>query len=123
MKDAKGQPQFIGENQIGHTPMGSALGLKTGEAFDVKVRPVVEARERIGTTRWKTSMRYTLTNARSTPVVVDLTQAGLDGYYDDTRIVSESLKSEWRSSDEAAWKVTVPANDEAVVTAVFDTRY
>jgi hypothetical protein len=123
MKDAKGQPQFIGENQIGHTPMGSALGLKTGEAFDVKVKPVVENRERIGTTRWKTSMRYTLTNARSTPVTIDLTQAGLDNYWDDTRIVSESLKSERRSSDEAVWKVTVPANGEAVVTAVFDTRY
>jgi hypothetical protein len=123
MKDAKGQPQFIGENQIGHTPMGSALGLKTGEAFDVKVKPVVEAREKAGATRWKTSMRYTLTNARSTPVVVDLTQAGLDNYWDDTRIISESQKSERRSSDEAVWKVTVPANGEATVTAVFDTRY
>jgi hypothetical protein len=68
-------------------------------------------------------MRYTLTNARSTPVVVDLTQAGLDNYWDDTRIISESQKSEWRSSDEAVWKVTVPANGEATVTAVFDTRY
>lgn len=123
MKDAKGQPQFIGENQIGHTPMGSALGLKTGEAFDVKVRPVVEAREKIGSTRWKTTMRYTLTNARSSPVVVDLTQAGLDNYWDDTRIVSESQKSERRSADEAVWKVTVPANGESTVTAVFDTRY
>jgi len=123
MKDAKGQPQFIGENQIGHTPMGSALGLKTGEAFDVKVKPVVEMREKIGSTRWKTSMRYTLTNARSTPVVVDLTQAGLDSYWDDTRIMSENQKSERRSSDEAVWKVTVPANGEATVTAVFDTRY
>jgi hypothetical protein len=123
MKDAKGQPQFIGENTIGHTPMGSALGLKTGEAFDVKVKPVVEKRERIGDSRWRTSMRYTLTNARAAPVVVDLFQSGLDNYYDDTRIVSESLKSERRSSSEAVWKVTVPANGEATVTAVFDTRY
>ena len=123
MKDAKGQPQFIGENTIGHTPMGSVLGLKTGEAFDVKVKPVVEKRERLSDTRWRTSMRYTLTNARSTPVVIDLTQAGLDNYWDDTRIVSESQKSERRSSDEAVWKVTVPANGEATVTAVFDTRY
>ncbi len=123
IRDAKGQPQFIGENNIGHTPMGSALGLKTGEAFDVKVRPVVEKRERIGTSRWRTSMRYTLTNARAAPVVVDLIQNGLDNYYDDTRIESESLKSERRSSDEAVWKVTVPANGEAVVTVVFDTRY
>jgi hypothetical protein len=123
IRDAKGQPQFIGENTIGHTPMGSALGLKTGEAFDVKVRPVVEKRERIGTYRWRTSMRYTLTNARAAPVVVDLIQNGLDNYYDDTRIENESLKSERRSSDEAVWKVAVPANGEAVVTVVFDTRY
>ncbi len=123
IRDAKRQPQFIGENNIGHTPMGSALGLKTGEAFDVKVRPVVEKRERIGTWRWRTSMRYTLTNARAAPVVVDLIQNGLDNYYDDTRIESESQKSERRSSDEAVWKVSVPANGEAVVTVVFDTRY
>ncbi len=123
MKDAKGQPQFIGENNIGHTPMGSALGLKTGEAFDVKVKPVVEKRERLSDIRWRTSMRYTLTNARNAPVVVDLIQSGLDNYWDDTRIVTESLKSERRSSDDAVWKVTVPANGEAVVTAVFDTRY
>jgi hypothetical protein len=123
IRDAKGQPQFIGENNIGHTPMGSALGLKTGEAFDVKVRPVVEKRERIGTYRWRTSMRYTLTNARAAPVVVDLIQNGLDNYYEDTRIDSESLKSERRSSDDAVWKVSVPGNGEAVVTVVFDTRY
>ena len=123
MKDAKGQPQFIGESNIGHTPMGSSLGLKTGDAFDVKVRPVVEKREKVGSARWKTSMRYTLTNARSVPVTIDLVQGGLDSYYDDTRIDSESMKSERRSSNEAVWHVAVPANGEAVVTAVFDTRY
>ncbi len=78
MRDAKGQPQFIGENNIVHTPMGSALGLTTGEAFDVKVRPVVEKREKLGESRWRTSMRYTVTNARAAPVVVDLVQSGLE---------------------------------------------
>jgi hypothetical protein len=123
MKDAKGQPQFIGENTIGHTPMGSSLGLKTGDAFDVKVKPVVETRTKLGSSRWQTAMRYTLTNARAAPVVVDLIQAGLDNYWDDTRITAESQKSERRSSDEALWKVTVPANGTATVTATFDTRY
>ncbi|MEN3749073.1 DUF4139 domain-containing protein [Sphingomonas sp. HF-S3] len=123
MRDARGQPQFIGESAIGHTPMGSSLALKTGEAFDVKVQPVVEKRERLGTTRWRTTMRYTLTNARSAPVVVDLAQAGLDFLWDDTRIESESQKSERTSSDEVMWKVDVPANGEASVTATFVTRY
>ncbi|MDT9600903.1 DUF4139 domain-containing protein [Sphingosinicella rhizophila] len=152
MRDARGNAQFIGESAIGHTPMGSELGLKTGEAFDVKVKPVVEKRERIDyeewktterfrikrsdgaamtgesdslrtTTFWRTSMRYTLTNARPESVTVDLTQAGLDNYWGDTRIISESLKSERRSADQAVWRVTVPANGTTVVTAVFDTRY
>jgi hypothetical protein len=123
MRDARGNAQFIGESMIGHTPMGSDLGLKTGEAFDVKVQPVVEKRERLGDERWRTSMRYTLTNARPEAVTVDLIQSGLDSYWNDTKITSESLKSERRSSSEALWRVSVPANGTATVTAVFDTRY
>jgi hypothetical protein len=68
-------------------------------------------------------MRYTLTNARPEPVMVDLIQSGLDFWLDDTRIVEESQQSERQSSDAALWRVAVPANGEAVVTAVFDTRY
>jgi hypothetical protein len=68
-------------------------------------------------------MRYTLSNARPEAVTVDLVQSGLDGYMDDTRITSESLKSERRSSNEAVWRVPVPANGRATVTATFDTRF
>ncbi|HEY0132195.1 MAG TPA: DUF4139 domain-containing protein [Allosphingosinicella sp.] len=120
MKDSRGNAQFIGENQIGHTPMGSDVAITTGQAFDVKVQPVVEKRERLSSGRWRTTMRYTLTNARPQPATVDVIQAGLWG---DVRIADESLKSIRRSADEAMWRVTVPANGEATVTATFDTRY
>ena len=65
-------------------------------------------------------MRYALTNAKPTPATVDLIQAGLWG---DVRIVEESRKSDRRSAEEAMWRVAVPANGEATVTATFDTRY
>lgn len=123
MKDAAGQAQFIGENTIGHTPMGSELGLKTGEAFDVKVKSTVSERQRLSQTKWRTSMAYELTNARSEPVTVTLIQDGLDFYWSDTRIVDESLKSERRSSRSIAWNVPVPANGKATVTATFETRF
>jgi hypothetical protein len=123
VKDRRGDPQFIGENAIGHTPMGSELAIRTGAAFDVKVKAVVEKRERVNDKRWLTTMRYTLTNARPQPVTVDLTQAGLDWSWEDTRIAEESLKSERLSSDSIIWHVPVPANGEATVTATFDTRY
>lgn len=123
MKDASGAPQFIGENAVGHTPMGSELVLATGEAFDVKVQPVVEKREKVGEYRWRTTMRYDISNAKPEAVNVDLTQAGIDWVNADTRIVSESQPSKRRNSDSTVWAVAVPANGRTTVNAVFDTRY
>ena len=119
-RDARGNPQFVGEHRIGHTPMGSDLGLTTGQAFDVKVRPVVEERTRLSSSRWRTRMRYTLTNAGPKPITIDLVQSGLWG---DTRIIDESMKSDRLSADDARWRVPVPANGEATVTATFDSRF
>jgi hypothetical protein len=152
MKDARGNAQFIGENAIGHTPMGSELGLKTGEAFDVKVQPVIEERARIteeqwrttsrfrifhpdGTTTrgegdslqktdyWQTKLRYTVTNARPEAVTVDIIQSGLDSYWSDTRIVSESIKGERVSADQVIWRVPVPANGATTLNVTFQTRH
>ncbi len=123
MRDARGTPQFIGESAIPHTPMGSRLALKTGEAFDVKILPVVEKREEISDRRWRTTMRYTLTNARASEAMVEVAQAGLDRWWHDTRIVQESQPSERPTADEAVWQVRVPANGSTSVTATFDTRF
>ena len=120
MRDRKGDPQFIGESQIGHTPMGSTLSLQTGDAFDVKVQAIVAKRTNLAAFEWQTDMRYELTNALPRPVVVKLVQEGLFG---DSRITAESLKSGRASADEAQWMVTVPANGKATVTATIDTRY
>ena len=119
-RDARGNPQFVGEHRIGHTPMGSDIGLATGQAFDVKVRPVVEERTRLSSNRWRTRMRYTITNAGPKPITVDVVQSGLWG---DTRLTQESLKSERLSADDVRWRVPAPANGEATVTATFDSRY
>ncbi|NCP11102.1 MAG: DUF4139 domain-containing protein [Sphingomonadales bacterium] len=120
MRDARGDPQFIGESAIPHTPMGSSLALATGDAFDVKVQYTVEKRERLSSSKWRTTMRYVLTNARNQPVTADLQQTGL---YGETRIVEESLASTRVSADTVEWRVPVPANGEAVVTATFETKY
>ena len=150
IRDARGQPQFIGENRIGHTPMGSELAVKTGEAFDVKIATAVTKREEISSDDWersaryritdsregervvtidraityyRTTMTYTLTNARPAPVMVDLVQAGLDNWWHDTRVVSETVEGRQRSLDERLFHVPVPANGKAVVTVVYETRY
>src|SRR5690606_6751314 len=52
-RDTRGNPQFIGENGIGHTPMGSELSLRTGDAFDVFVQAEVERRDQISASEWE----------------------------------------------------------------------
>ncbi len=120
MRDKRGEPQFIGENHIDHTPMGSTLSLATGDAFDVKVRAVVEKRTRLSTFDWQSDMRYELSNALPRPVTVKLLQEGLWG---DSRITAESQKSTRRSAETAEWAVTVPANGKTSLTASFETRF
>jgi hypothetical protein len=120
MRDKAGDPQFIGESTIDHTPMGSTLSLATGDAFDVKVKPIVEKRERVNSRRWKTSMRYTLSNASPRAVTVTLQQ---DGLWGDTRIESESHRSTRPHADMAQWSISVPANGTTDVTVVFDSSY
>jgi hypothetical protein len=129
--------------------MGSDIGLATGQAFDIKVRPIVDSRDRItyeqwrlaerfrvwrldgsvavgevdrpvSWTYWRTRMRYLVTNASPKPVTVDLRQGGLSW---DTRVVQESLQSEKLSADEVRWRVPVAPNSETVVTADFYTPY
>ncbi|HEX5182436.1 MAG TPA: DUF4139 domain-containing protein [Allosphingosinicella sp.] len=148
VKDARGAPQFVGEGPIPHTPMGSNIAIRTGAAFDVKVRPEVVKREKIDSDEWertaryrisgsgsetvqvdrnvtyyRTTMAYTLTNARPAPVVVDLVQAGLDRGFHDTRALDETVPGERKSLDERLYHVTVPANGRVVVNATFETRY
>jgi hypothetical protein len=50
-RDARGQPQFIGEDRIGHTSAGSELALKIGDAFDVTILPALMRTERVSR-RW-----------------------------------------------------------------------
>jgi hypothetical protein len=151
-RDRQGTPQFIGESTIGHTPMGSALTLVTGDAFDVFVQAEVVSREKITSDQWqqsgryraiaddgtattitsetpvdfwRTTMRYTFTNAKPAPVEIELTQGGLDrGWWSrDFRVTSEDVPGEQLNSDRRKYLVTVPANGKREVRVTYETRY
>lgn len=150
-RDSEGTPQFIGEKPIGHTPMGSDLSLVTGEAFDITIKAEVEKRETITAEEWersaryrvvedgktrevtierpktfyRTTMRYTLTNAKSAPVDVQLIQSGLNRSWwaDDFRITAEDIKGEQVNADRRRYTIPVPAEGERVIRVTFETRY
>ncbi len=151
-RDSQGTPQFIGENAISHTPMGSELSLATGDAFDIFVQTEVESRETITADEWerssryrvieegevvrtveverprryyRTTMRYTLTNAKSEPVNVELTQTGLgrSWWASDFRITDEDIEGEQLNIDRRKWVIPVPAEGERVFRVTYETRY
>ena len=151
-RDQAGNPQFIGENGIGHTPMGSELTLATGDAFDIHAQAEVESRETITGAEWersaryrviedgqvvrtveserpktfyRTTMRYTLTNAKPQPVEVELVQAGLDrGWWgNDYRVTSEDVAGEQINADRRKYVISVPANGRREVRVTYETRY
>lgn len=151
-RDQQGTPQFIGENQIGHTPAGSQLRLRTGDAFDVYVQAEMTKREEIDSNEWRksarfrviqddgsvtetqverpveyfrTTMRYTLYNARKSPVDVELFQDGLyRGWWSrELRIVEEDVPGEMDGLASRKWVVRVPAEGKREVTVVYETQH
>ncbi|MBX7526657.1 DUF4139 domain-containing protein [Qipengyuania vesicularis] len=151
-RDSQGTPQFIGEARIGHTPMGSELFLRTGDAFDVYVQAEVEKREQIDSGEWRstaryrvvtddevvqtieqereikyyrTTMRYTFYNAKSVPVDVEFYQDGLyRGWWSrDYRVISEDVEGEQQNPSTRKWIVRVPAESERIVRVTYETKY
>lgn len=113
MRDARGQPQFVGEDHIGHTSAGSELALKIGDAFDVTVQPTLVATRRITRRKTEYDMSYLVRSARSSASVVTVRQFGL---WRENSVIKESIAGRRVDSSSFAWDVPVPANGEAVLT-------
>ncbi|HRL06182.1 MAG TPA: DUF4139 domain-containing protein, partial [Brevundimonas diminuta] len=82
VKDEAGEPRFIGESQVDHSPAGSEIVVTTGDAFDVTVQPRLVSSERVSKRlvdyfRTRYAMEYTVRNARPEPVTVEVRQRGL----------------------------------------------
>lgn len=117
MHDDKGESKFVGEDRIGHTPAGSELDVKLGEAFDVTVQPTETANEKTKTGA-RHAMAYTLRNARANAVTVHIRQTGLGT---GAEVVSESDKSRRLDADTLEWAVEVPANGARTLSFVLET--
>ena len=117
-RDAGGAPKFVGENPIGHTPQGSELAVKIGEAFDVTVQPTLVSSQVISKRRTRYAMSYRLSNARPGPVTVELRQGGL---HEQNTVIVESQPGRAVDAYTRAWAVTVPAGGETTLTATLET--
>jgi hypothetical protein len=112
-RDARGQPQFVGEDRIGHTSAGSDLALKIGDAFDVTIQPTLRQTTRASRRATDYDMSYVVRNARSQPITVTVRQ---DNLWRFNEVVAESIAGRRTDADSFAWDVPVPANGETELT-------
>jgi hypothetical protein len=118
MRDDTGAPKFVGEDAIDHTPAGSALAVKLGEAFDVTVQATVVSSEKIEGHNTRDTMSYLLRNAQAVPADVELRQHGV---WRDGKVENESQPSRRVDAGTLAWNVSVPAHGETTLTFTVDT--
>ncbi len=112
-RDARGQPQFVGEDRIGHTSAGSDLALKIGDAFDVTIQPTLRQTTRASRRATDFDMSYVVRNARAQPITVTIRQ---DNLWRFNEVVAESIAGRRTDADSFAWDVPVPANGETELT-------
>jgi hypothetical protein len=112
-RDARGQPQFVGEDRIGHTSAGSDLALKIGDAFDVTIQPTLRQTTRASRRATDYAMSYLVRNARSEAITVTIRQ---DNLWRFNEVIAESIQGRRTDADSFAWDVAVPANGETELT-------
>ena len=122
-KDSRGNAQFIGEDEIDHTPKNETVTLKLGESFDVTVRrKQTEFKKLSGSTAYdyayEAAFEMELKNAKSEPVTVKV----LEQIPGDWTMVKESQTHTKASASLASWQVQVPAEDSATLTWRVQTR-
>ncbi len=113
-RDVHGNDQFVGADQIEHTPRGQTVRLALGGSFDVTARrkqtdfhivsdgpPVTES-----------SYQIVLSNAKAAPVSV-LVVEPIPG---DWQIPAESAPHVKSSSSTATWTLVVPPNGSTTLT-------
>lgn len=119
-KDGAGNAQFIGEDNIDHTPKNEKVRLKLGDAFDVTAdKKQTDFKKLSGTSKYnyvyESAYEIKLKNAKKEAVVVTV-QEPMPG---DWQVQSESHPHTKSTSNTAIWKVSVPA--EGSVNLVYRT--
>jgi hypothetical protein len=123
-KDSSGNAQFVGEDNIDHTPKNETVRLKLGEAFDVtadkkqtdfKVLPNPQK----GHVAYESAFEFTLKNAKKEKVTVTV-QEPISGEW---TIVSESAPHSKANSHLAVWKIDIPAEGKTTLTYRAQVKY
>jgi hypothetical protein len=123
-KDKSGNAQFIGEDNIDHTPKNEDVRLKLGDAFDItadKKQTNFEKRVAFGkySHAYESTYEIKIKNAKSETVTV-VVREPIPG---DWKMTKESHKFKKIASGTAEWHIEVPAESSTTLEYSVLVRY
>jgi hypothetical protein len=116
-RDSEGRAQFVGEDNVDHTPKNETVRLKLGDAFDVTAKRKQTDYKSLGRQGkfsyvHESAFEVELKNAKKEPVTVNL----LEPMPGDWEVLQSSHPFTKEAAGTARFKVTVPAEGSATLT-------
>ncbi len=116
-RDSEGRAQFVGEDNVDHTPRNELVRLKLGDAFDVTARRKQTDFKSLGRQGkygnvYESAFEVELKNAKKEAVTVNL----LEPVPGDWELLQSSHPQTKEAAGTARFKVTVPAEGSATLT-------
>ncbi len=116
-RDSEGRAQFVGEDNVDHTPKNELVRLKLGDAFDLTAKRKQTDYKSLGRQgKWgfvhESAFAVELKNAKKEAVTVSL----LEPMPGDWEVLQESHPYIKEAAGTARFKVTVPAEGSATLT-------
>ena len=122
-RDSQGNAQFVGEDNIDHTPNKESVRLKLGDSFDVtanKTQTDFKVRERIARRNvFDSSFEIEVKNGKKEAVDVVIREP-VPG---DWQMLEESAPHKKVAAGTAEWKLRVPAEDSVKLTYTVRVKF
>jgi len=111
-RDDAGNAQFVGSDDIDHTPKNETVRLKLGSSFDVTASKKQTDFHVVDSVTFESAYEIILSNAHKTPETVLV----VEPIPADWTMLQTSIPFQKTSSSTASWNVRVPAEGSATLT-------
>jgi len=109
--DSTGSLQFLGEDEIDHTPKDEAVKLAVGNAFDIVGEKTTTDTEYSGSCSYRYSYNITLRNHKAEAVNVKV----IEHAYGEWDVTSETVTHTKDSASQLSWNVPIKADGSATI--------
>lgn len=114
--DSKGGTQFVGEDNIDHTPKDENVRIYTGEAFDVVCDRKQLDYKKVASNQYEMQLQISLRNHKDTPVTVEVREP-IGG---DWEILDSNFK--WTKLDSSTVGFSIPVEKDGAATLTYRVR-